>query len=89
MTSNSVSKSAKDEVRLASSHTLRTGWRKSLTMEWLGQTAASLFWIASVLTYGVTSNGDWLQLFAATSWFAANIASPTGPFGRRTDTPSR
>ena len=88
MAFNSVSESAKDGVRLVASHTLPMGWRKSLTIEWLGQMAASLFWIASVLTYGVTSNGDWLQLLAATSWFAANIASSTGPCGRGSNTSS-
>ena len=48
---------------------------KMLRIEWLGQTIASLCWIASVLTYGISSNGDWLQLFAATAWLIANIAS--------------
>ncbi len=44
-------------------------------IEWLGQTAASLFWIGSVLTYGISSNGDWLQLLAASAWLVANIAT--------------
>ncbi|MEM8960234.1 MAG: hypothetical protein AAGD38_02035 [Acidobacteriota bacterium] len=46
-----------------------------LRIEWLGQTAASLFWIVSVLTYGISSTGDWLQLAAASSWMVANIAA--------------
>ncbi len=46
-----------------------------LRVEWLGQTVASLCWIASVLTYGINSSGDWLQLFAASSWLLANIAA--------------
>jgi hypothetical protein len=52
-------------------------WDKALTVEWLGQTAASLFWIASVFTYGISSIGDWLQLLAASAWLVANIASLT------------
>lgn len=48
---------------------------KALSIEWLGQTIASLCWIASVFVYGITSNGDWLQLIAGVSWFVANIAS--------------
>jgi hypothetical protein len=44
-------------------------------LEWLGQTVASLCWIASVLVYGISSAGDWLQLIAATSWLVANIAA--------------
>lgn len=48
---------------------------KALRIEWLGQTAASLLWISSVLTYGISSGGDWLQLFAASAWLSANIAA--------------
>lgn len=48
---------------------------QALRVEWIGQTAASLFWIASVFSYGISSGGDWLQLAAASSWLAANIAS--------------
>lgn len=47
----------------------------ALSIEWLGQTAASLCWIASVFSYGITSAGDWLQLCAASAWLVANIAS--------------
>ncbi|MEP3477741.1 MAG: hypothetical protein ABJZ55_00695 [Fuerstiella sp.] len=43
--------------------------------EWLGQVAASLCWIASVLSYGITSSGDWFQLAAACCWLLANVAS--------------
>ncbi|MDG2382246.1 MAG: hypothetical protein P8N76_11295 [Pirellulaceae bacterium] len=46
-----------------------------LRIEWLGQTVASVCWIGSVLTYGISSSGDWLQLFAASSWLLANIAA--------------
>ena len=50
-------------------------FEKILTFEWLGQTFASAFWIVSVFTYGISSTGDWLQLFAASSWMISNIAS--------------
>ena len=46
-----------------------------LTIEWIGQTLASLCWIVSVFCYGISSSGDWLQLCAATCWLIANIAS--------------
>lgn len=46
-----------------------------LQIEWLGQTVASVCWIASVLTGGISSSGDWLQLLAASAWLLANIAS--------------
>ena len=45
------------------------------SIEWLGQTAASVCWISSMLTYGLRSGGDWLQLFAASAWLLANIAA--------------
>lgn len=48
---------------------------KVLRIEWLGQTAASLCWIASVFVYGIGSAGDYLQLSAATAWLLANVAS--------------
>ena len=53
----------------------RSRIERALRVEWLGQTAASVCWIASVLTYGISSNGDWLQLFAASAWLLANIAT--------------
>ena len=46
-----------------------------LRIEWLGQTVASVCWIASVLAYGISSSGDWLQLCAASAWFVANVAA--------------
>ena len=51
-----------------------------MSFEWLGQTAASLCWIISVFVYAngklsSMSNGDWLQLAAASCWMASNIAS--------------
>ena len=52
------------------------------SLEWLGQTIASLCWIISVFVYGYSdgnglqmSNADWLQLAAASSWMVSNIAS--------------
>ena len=48
---------------------------KMRSVEWLGQTVASLAWIVSVFTYGIKENGDWLQLFAASAWFIANVAA--------------
>ena len=53
----------------------RGRWAKAMRIEWLGQTVASVCWIASVFTYGISSGGDWLQLFAASSWLLANLAS--------------
>ena len=61
--------------RLTGSRPARGRLAKALRIEWLGQTGASLFWIASVLTYGISSTGDWLQLFAASSWLMANVAA--------------
>lgn len=48
---------------------------KALRIEWLGQMVASVCWIASVFSYGITSTGDWLQLCAASAWFVANLAA--------------
>lgn len=53
----------------------QTPLERMLRIEWLGQTAASLCWIGSVFSYGVSSSADWLQLLAASSWLLANIAS--------------
>ena len=48
-----------------------------LRVEWLGQTIASVCWIGSVFSYGISSSGDWLQLCAALAWLLANIAAIT------------
>lgn len=53
----------------------RSRLNKALRVEWLGQTVASLCWIASVFSYGISSSGDWLQLAAASAWLVANIAT--------------
>ena len=54
-------------------------WAHALRLEWLGQTAASLIWIASVMSYGISELGDWLQLLAASAWLVANIDSLRRP----------
>ena len=69
---NSMCEAASAEI---SSGAVHTRLERVLRVEWLGQTVASVCWIASVLTYGISSSGDWLQLFAASSWLLANIAS--------------
>ena len=48
---------------------------RALRVEWLGQTIASLAWIASVFSYGISTTGDWLQLLAASAWFVTNLAA--------------
>ena len=48
---------------------------EALGIEWLGQTVASLCWIASVFAYGLEDVGDYLQLGAASAWFIANMAA--------------
>ncbi len=48
---------------------------EALGIEWLGQTVASLCWIASVFFYGLEGIGDYLQLGAASAWLLANVAS--------------
>ena len=65
-----------DEVSVTVRSDLGAAWLgKVLRIEWLGQTVASLCWIASVFAYGITSSGDWLQLCAASAWLIANLAS--------------
>ena len=53
--------------------------KRALRVEWLGQTLASIFWIVSVFTYGISALGDWLQLLAASAWFIANLATLVSP----------
>ena len=48
---------------------------KMLSLEWLGQTLASICWIISVFVYGTWGAGDWLQLGAASCWMLSNIAT--------------
>ncbi len=54
---------------------VRVRFARTLRLDWLGQTVASVCWILSVLADGVGSTGDWLQLLAGTSWLMANVAS--------------
>ena len=54
---------------------IQTRLEKMSSLEWLGQTVASLCWIISVFSYGINSTGDWLQLLAASSWMLSNISS--------------
>lgn len=53
--------------------------KRALSPAWLGQTAASLCWMASVFSYGISSTGDWLQLFAASAWFLSNVSTLIAP----------
>ena len=53
----------------------RTRIGEMMSFGWLGQTLASLCWILSVFTYGISSTGDWLQLLAASCWMVSNMAS--------------
>ena len=48
---------------------------KVWSLPWLGQTAASVCWISSMLASGIGSPGDWLQVCAASAWLVANIAA--------------
>ncbi len=59
----------------AASGARRSRLARVRSIEWLGQTVASVCWIGSMLTYGIRSGGDWLQLFAASAWLLANIAA--------------
>ena len=52
-----------------------SGLKRVLRIEWLGQTVASIAWMASMFTYGINSTGDGLQLLAASAWFVANMAA--------------
>ena len=53
----------------------RSRLAKVRNIEWLGQTTASVCWIGSMLTDGIRSGGDWLQLLAASAWLLANIVT--------------
>ena len=65
-----------DDTKAAvSSNAARIRISRMLRVEWLGQTVASICWICSVLAYGISSTGDWLQLCAASAWLVANIAT--------------
>lgn len=53
----------------------RKRMKQALRVERVGQTVASLCWIASVFASGISSPGDWLQLCAASAWLIANTAA--------------
>ena len=58
----------------------RGALQKALRIEWLGQTLASLCWIASVFVYESNDSSGWelgdlLQLTAASAWLLANLAA--------------
>ena len=48
--------------------------RRPIGIGWIGQTAASILWIASVFVYGISETGDLLQLAAASAWLIANLS---------------
>ena len=66
---------ATDEGISATSQVKPNLLKRALRVEWLGQTMASVFWISSVFSYGISATGDWLQLLAASAWLVANIAA--------------
>ena len=63
-----------EKLNLNSRH-VETRLSKMMSFEWMGQTLASLCWIISVFTYGISSNGDILQLLAASCWMVSNISA--------------
>lgn len=63
------------EERLVVSGVGRSRLTRARSIGWLGQTVASLCWIASMLAYGIESGGDWLQVCAASAWLVANVAT--------------
>lgn len=70
---------SKDTGRRSTEDVVPALLARVLRLEWIGQTGASLFWIASVVAYGISSAGDCLQLTAASAWLVANIAAVAGP----------
>lgn len=73
--SSELSPTSEAESRESAAGMRRCCLKRALRIEWLGQTVASVCWIASVLAYGISSTGDWLQICAASAWLLANIAS--------------
>lgn len=64
-----------DQNRLLLTRHSNKKMAKALSLEWLGQTAASVCWIVSVFVYGISSGGDWLQLAAGSAWLMANVSA--------------
>tara|TARA_B100001287_G_C22346993_1_gene373350 strand:- start:57 stop:293 length:237 start_codon:yes stop_codon:yes gene_type:complete len=73
MLSGSANSDLSDMGSISGKH--QTQMKKIMSVGWLGQTVASLCWILSVFAYGISTTGDWLQLFAASSWMMSNIAT--------------
>tara|TARA_B100001564_G_scaffold125969_1_gene105189 strand:+ start:1385 stop:1621 length:237 start_codon:yes stop_codon:yes gene_type:complete len=73
MLSGSANSDLSDIGAISGTH--QTRMKKIMSVGWLGQTVASLCWILSVFAYGISTTGDWLQLFAASSWMMSNIAT--------------
>ncbi|MCY3918845.1 MAG: hypothetical protein OXG38_03430 [Chloroflexi bacterium] len=65
----------RNEDVAAASGAGRSRLDRARSLKWLGQTAASVCWMSSMVTSGVESTGDWLQLCAASAWLVANIAT--------------
>ncbi len=61
--------------RTATLGAVRSRLARVWSIKWLGQTTASVCWIGSLLTSGIASSGDWLQLCAASAWLLANISA--------------
>ncbi len=64
-----------NEERAVAPAAVRSRLARARSIKWLGQTTASVCWIGSMLTSGIESSGDWLQLCAASAWLLANIAT--------------
>ena len=64
-----------NDERAAASGAVLSRLAKMRSIRWLGQTTASVCWIGSLLTSGIGTTGDWLQLSAASAWLLANIAA--------------
>ena len=64
-----------NDKRAAMPSAVRSRLARVRSIKWLGQTTASVCWIGSLLTSGIGSTGDWLQLSAASAWLLANIAA--------------
>ena len=64
-----------NDERTAALGAVRSRLARVWSIKWLGQTTASVCWIGSLLTSGIASSGDWLQLCAASAWLLANISA--------------
>ena len=64
-----------DDKGSMASGAVRSRIARVWNIKWLGQTTASVCWIGSILTSGIGSSGDWLQLLAASAWLLSNIVT--------------